>query len=105
MEVNPKRLIIPTNEQSQYSIRLNCILKTNNTNRRHYDVLWRHNDRRLGSKTSRFARISKNLTDNSLISTLILTGKPMHLIGNFACEIEPLKKYISVELQTNQSTS
>lgn len=92
------------NEIGQYSIRLNCIIKDNHTNRRHHDIYWWHNNRRLGSQTNRYARIIKNLTQHSLISTLFYTGQPAHIVGNYVCESEPLRRYISVELNTNKSS-
>ena len=99
--MTPKQLIIPTIDA--YSVRLNCILKDNHTDRRPHEIFWWHNNRRLGSKTNRYARIIRNVTENSLISTLIYTGKAESLIGKYTCESEPLRRYISIELQVNKS--
>jgi len=104
LDITPKRLLIPAYEIGQYSIRLNCILKDNHTNRRHHEIYWWHNNRRLGSQTNRYARIIKNITQHSFISTLFYTGEPANVVGNYVCESEPLRRYISVELQTNKSS-
>jgi hypothetical protein len=103
-DITPKQLSIPTDEIGQYSIRLNCILKDNHTNRRQHEIYWWHNNRRLGSQTNRYARIIKNITQHSFISTLFYTGEPANVAGNYVCESEPLRRYISVELKTNNSS-
>jgi len=103
LDIIPKQLFIRADENGLYSIRLNCIIKDNYINRRHDDISWWHNNRRLGSQTNRYARIIKNLTQHSLISTLFYTGALSNVAGNYICESEPLRRYISVELQTNKS--
>lgn len=100
LDITPKQLLIPANENSQYSIRLNCILKDNHMNRRHHEIYWWHNNKRLGSQTSRYARIVKNITQHSFTSTLFYTGEPMNVAGKYICESEPLRRYISVELKS-----
>ena len=105
LDINPKQIFIPPNEIGQYSIQLNCILKDNHTNRRHHEIYWWHNNKRFGSRTNRYARIVKNITQQSLISTLFYTGDPAFITGSYVCESEPLKRYISVEFKTNRSTS
>ncbi|CAF1178291.1 unnamed protein product [Rotaria sordida] len=104
LDITPKQLLIPANEIGQYSIRLNCILKDNHMNRRHHEIYWWHNNKRLGSQTNRYARIIKNFTQHSFISTLFYTGEPINVIGKYICETEPLRRYISVELKTTNSS-
>ncbi len=104
MHITPKQLLIPADEIGRYSIRLNCILKDNHLNQRHHEISWWHNNRRLGSQTNRYARITKNITQHSLISTLFYTGEPVNIVGNYVCESEPLRRYISVKWQTNKSS-
>jgi hypothetical protein len=103
LDITPKQLFIRANENGLYSIRLDCIIKDHHITRRHHEISWWHNNRRLGSQTNRYARIIKNLTQHSLISTLSYTGELMNIAGNYICESEPLRRYISVELQTNKS--
>lgn len=105
LEVSPKEILIPTKEINLYSLRLNCILTDHQVNRRHHEIFWWHNNRRLGSQTNRNIRIMQNLTGHSLISTLLYTGEPSTLVGNYICESEPLRRSISVVLQSNQSSS
>jgi len=105
LDIVPKYIFIPTNETGQYSIRLNCILTDNHTGRRHHEIHWWHNNKRLGSHSNRQARITKNVTQNSFISTLFYTGEPSTIAGNYICESDPLRKYISVGLKTNRSSS
>ncbi|CAF4401809.1 unnamed protein product, partial [Adineta steineri] len=105
LDINPKQLIIPSDEMGKYSIQLSCILKDNHTNRRHHDIFWWHNNKRLGSRTNRFARIIKNFTQHSVTSTLFYTGDSSFITGNYVCESEPLRRHISVKLQTNISSS
>jgi len=104
LDITPKQLLIPVDEIGQYSIRLNCILKDNHTNRRHHEIYWWHNNRKLGSQTNRYARIIKNITQHSFISTLFYTGELANVVGNYVCESEPLRRYISVGLKTNNSS-
>jgi hypothetical protein len=104
LDITPKQLLIPADEVGQYSIRLACILNDNHTNRRHHDIYWWHNNKRLGSQTNRYARIIKNYTQNSFISTLFYTGEPINIVGTYVCESEPLRRYISVELKLNKSS-
>ncbi len=103
LDIIPKQLFIRADETGLYSIRLNCIIKDNYITQRHHEISWWHNNRRLGSQTNRYARIIKNLTQHSLISTLFYTGELMNVAGNYICESEPLRRYISVKLQTNKS--
>ncbi|CAF1501149.1 unnamed protein product [Adineta steineri] len=105
LDINPKQLIIPSDEMGKYSIQLSCILKDNHTNRRHHDIFWWHNNKRLGSRTNRYARIIKNFTQHSVTSTLFYTGDSSFITGNYVCESEPLRRHISVKLQTNISSS
>ncbi|CAF1090563.1 unnamed protein product [Rotaria sp. Silwood1] len=104
LDITPKQLLIPADEIGQYSIRLNCILRDNHTNRRHHEIYWWHNNKRLGSQTNRYARIIKNFTQHSFISTLFYTGEPVNVAGKYICETEPLRRYISVELKTTNSS-
>jgi len=84
---------------------LNCILTDNHTGRRHHEIHWWHNNKRLGgSHPNRHARITKNFTQHSFISTLFYTGEPANIAGSYICESDPLRKYISVELETNKSS-
>ena len=92
-------------DTSQYSIRLNCILTDSHRNRRHHEIHWWHNNKRLSSHSSRHARIMKNFTQHSFISTLFYTGEPIDLAGNYVCETDPLRRYISVEITTNKASS
>ncbi|UJR15079.1 hypothetical protein I4U23_002046 [Adineta vaga] len=105
LDITPKEILIPPNEIGQYSIQLNCILNDNHTNRRQHEIYWWHNNKRLGSRTNRYARITKNLTQQSIISTLFYTGDPAYIIGNYVCESEPLRRYITVEIKSNHSTN
>jgi len=105
LDINPKQLLIPSDDIGQYSIRLNCILTDNHTNRRHHEIYWWHNNKRLGSQTNRYVRIIKNITQYSFISTLFYTGKSARIAGNYVCESEPLRRYISVGFKTNNSLS
>ncbi|CAF3143869.1 unnamed protein product [Rotaria socialis] len=103
LDITPKQLLIPANEIGQYSVRLNCILRDNHMNRRHHEIYWWHNNKRLGSQTSRYARIVKNVTQHSFISTLLYTGEPANVAGKYICESKPLRRYISVELNSGSS--
>ncbi|CAF1558342.1 unnamed protein product [Adineta ricciae] len=103
LDINPKQVIIPADESGQYSIRLSCILTDHHTGRRH-EIHWWHNNKRLGANSNRHARITKNSTQHSFISTLFYTGEPAHIAGSYVCESDPLRKYISVELESNNST-
>ncbi len=105
LDITPKQILIPANETGQYSIRLSCILTDNHTGRRHHEIHWWHNNKRLGSHSNRHARITKNFTQHSFISTLFYTGEPAHIAGSYICESDPLRKYISVGLKTNKSSS
>ncbi len=105
LDITPKHVLIPANESGQYSIRLSCILTDKHTGRRHHEIHWWHNNKRLGSHSNRHARITKNFTQHSFISTLFYTGEPAHILGNYICESDPLRKYISVGLTKNQSSS
>jgi hypothetical protein len=102
LDIHPKQLIIPADEIGQYSIRLNCILTDHHTGRRHHEISWWHNNKRLGSQTNRYARIVKNMTQHSFISTLFYTGEPANVVGHYMCESEPLRRSISVEFQSNR---
>ena len=104
LDIVPKQLVIPANELGQYSIRLNCILKDNHTNR-HHEIYWWHNNKRLDLHTSRYARITKNFTQHSFISTLFYTDQPINVVGTYICESEPLRRTISVKLKTTNSSS
>ncbi len=104
LDITPKQLLIPANETGQYSIRLHCILTDNHTGQRHHEIHWWHNNKRLGSHSNRHARITKNFTQHSFISTLFYTGEPANIAGNYICESDPLRRYISVGLTTNQSS-
>ena len=103
LDIHPKQLVIPNEEIGPYSIRLNCILTDHQTGRRHHEISWWHNNKRLGSQTNRFARIVKNVTQHSFISTLFYTAAPANVVGYFTCESEPLRRSISVKFQTNHS--
>jgi hypothetical protein len=103
LDISPKQLLIPANETGQYSIRLHCILTDYHTGRRHHEIHWWHNNKRLGSHSNRHARITKNFTQHSFISTLFYTGEPSSIAGNYICESDPLRRSISVGLKTNQS--
>ena len=105
LDITPKQLVIPVNETGVYSIRLHCILTDNHTGRRHHEVHWWHNNKRLGSHSNRHARITKNFTQHSFISTLFYTGEPASIAGDYMCESDPLRRYISVEVTTNQTSS
>ena len=104
LDISPKQLLIPANETGQYSIRLHCILSDNRTGRRHHEIHWWHNNKRLGSHSNRHARITKNITQHSFISTLFYTGEPSSIAGNYICESDPLRRYISVGLKTNRTS-
>ena len=105
LAINPTEIIIPTDEIGQYSIRLSCILTDlhDGRRRRHPEIYWWHNNKRLGSQTNRYARIVKNISQHTFISTLFYTGKPSNVVGNYVCESEPLRKSISVALQAHDS--
>lgn len=105
LDITPKYVFIPTNKTGQYSISLNCILTDNHTGRRHHEIHWWHNNKRLGAHSGRQARITKNATRHSFISTLFYTGDPSTIVGNYICESDPLRKHISVGFKTNQSPS
>jgi len=104
LDISPKQVIIPAVDVGQYSIRLNCILTDNHTGRRHHEIHWWHNNKRLGSHSNRHARIIKNFTQHSFISTLFYTGHPANIAGNYVCESDPLRKNILVGLKTNKSS-
>ena len=104
LDITPKHVLIPANESGQYSIRLHCILTDNHTGRRHHEIHWWHNNKRLGSNSNRHARITKNITQHSFISTLFYTGEPANIAGNYICESDPLRRHILVGLKTNRSS-
>ncbi|CAF3627627.1 unnamed protein product [Adineta steineri] len=103
LDITPKQIIIPADELGQYSIRLNCILTDNHTGRRH-EIHWWHNNKRLGTNSNRHARITKNSTQHSFISTLFYTGEPANIAGSYICESDPLRKSVSVHLEANKSS-
>lgn len=103
LEIYPKQLIIPANEIGQYSIRLHCVLTDHHRGHRHHEISWWHNNRRLGSQTNRYARIVKNVTQHSFISTLFYTGEPTRIAGSYICESDPLRRSIVVKLETNHA--
>lgn len=105
LDITPKQVLIPANESGVYSIRLHCILTDNQTGRRHHEVHWWHNNKRLGSHSNRHARITKNFTNHQFISTLFYTGEPANIAGDYMCESDPLRRYISVGLTPNQASS
>jgi hypothetical protein len=104
-DITPKHVLIPADDSGQYSIRINCILTDNHTGRRNHEIHWWHNNKRLGSHSNRHARIIKNFTQHSFISTLFYTGKSANIAGNYMCESDPLRRLISVQLQTNKCSS
>lgn len=103
-DITPKHVLIPNNESGQYSIRLSCILKDNHTGRRQHEIHWWHNNKRLGSNTNRHARITRNSTQHSFISTLFYTGEASNIAGNYICESDPLRRNILVGFKSNKSS-
>ena len=105
LDIYPKQLAIPADEIGQYSIRLNCILTDHHRGHRHHEIYWWHNNRRLGSQTNRYARIVRNVTQHSFISTLLYTGEPANIVGHYICESDPLRRSVLVKLETSRSKS
>jgi hypothetical protein len=91
----------------QYSIRLMCILTDHHPaiDRRQHDIAWWYNNKRLGSQTNRFARIVKNVSQHSMMSTLFYTGQPINVIGHYVCESDRLRRTILVQFESNNGRS
>lgn len=92
-----------TDEVGQSSIRLNCILTDSHIEQRPHDIHWWHNNKRIHSNSNRQTRIVKNFTQHQFISTLFYTDVPENMAGIYTCETDPLRKYISVEFNSNKS--
>ncbi|CAF2726165.1 unnamed protein product [Rotaria sp. Silwood2] len=105
LEINPKEVFISADEIGQYSIRLNCILTDSQLEQRHHDIHWWHNNKRISTNSNRHTRIIKNFTQHSFISTLLFhTNEPANIAGIYICETDPIRKYIPVELKSNQNS-
>ncbi|CAF3569656.1 unnamed protein product [Rotaria sordida] len=104
LDINPTEVLISTDEIGQYSIRLNCILTDSHLEERHHDIHWWHNNKRINTNSNRHTRITKNFTRHSFISTLFYTDEPANIAGIYMCEADPIRKYIPVELKSNQSS-
>lgn len=101
LEIYPKEIFISHDEIGYRSIQLKCIITDQSIDDRHHDVLWWHDDKRLGSTTNRRARIEQIKKENSIVSTLTYTAKTQNLLGNYVCESDSLRRIISVQLQNN----